>query len=55
MNEQPPIIRIRVEEVLELVCFSLDRDDIDRATRWASLALSANDPADPMAQSEQHG
>jgi hypothetical protein len=43
VNPTLPDIRIRVEEALALVAIDLAKDDLERATQWAALALSAND------------
>jgi hypothetical protein len=45
MNENPtrPVVGLRIEEVIALVTHALANDDVARADRWLSLALSAND------------
>ena len=45
MNPTLPEVLITVEEVLSLMQLALERDDIDRAVRWAGVALSVNDDA----------
>jgi hypothetical protein len=45
VNDNPtvPIVRIRIEEVLALVEFALENDDVAGAMHWGALALSGND------------
>lgn len=49
MNEStaPPMVWLRIDEVLELVSLAFERDDLERATMWMGLALTANDDQEP--------
>jgi hypothetical protein len=41
---EPQLVPLSLEDVIVLMAHDLEADDLERASKWAALALSVNDP-----------